>query len=230
MFNWFKKNKRKAVSEFLKTNSQEYSFRWFEIGESDNPFNKKVLDVSSYTRTTMAFTKEKAVAEKYNELRTSLGKELIEIDTTDFDKIYANLQYPHNGDILEGIAFRSDSMDCKWDIYAYDDYLFFSGNWDGQLVYKAKYGIGSDKIIISEILFDNYLSKDEAINDVHFLIKTHAIGQAFPHLIPKELETEPEIAQWSFTKFGNRAYYACYDDITDTVVITKEYLPTRIYM
>lgn len=222
MFNWFKKNKRKGESEFLKTNSQEYSFRWFELDDSDNPFNKKVLDVSSYTRTTMAFTKEKTVAEKYNELRKSLGKELIEFDTSDFDKTSTNLQYPHNGDKLEGIAFKSDSMDCKWDIYAYDSYLLFSRSWDGQLVYKAKYLISSDKLTISEILFDNYLSKDEAINDVHFLIKTHAIGQAFPHLIPKELKTESEIAQWSFTKFGNRAYYACYDDITDTVINSKQ--------
>ncbi|AUC16551.1 hypothetical protein BTO06_15955 [Tenacibaculum sp. SZ-18] len=69
MFNWFKRKKRKPESEFLKTGSNQHSFRWLEVGEKDNPFNKKILDVSSYTRTTMAFTKEKSIAEKYNELR-----------------------------------------------------------------------------------------------------------------------------------------------------------------
>ncbi|SHJ28306.1 hypothetical protein [Aquimarina spongiae] len=223
MLNWFKKNKKpKSESEVLKTNSDEYSFRWFEEEDPDNPFNKRILDISPYTTTAMAFTKEKAVAEKYNELRASLGKELIEIDTSGFDTTSANLQYPHNGEQLEGIAFKADSMDCKWDIYAYDNYLFFSRSWDGRLVYKAKYTITTEKISIPEIQFENDLSKKEAINDVHFLIKTHAVGQAFPHMIPKDIKTEAQIAQWSFSKFGNRAYYACYDDITDTLITSKK--------
>jgi hypothetical protein len=166
----------------------------------------------------MAFTKEKSIAEKYNELRSSLGKEFIGFDTSDFNKTLVNLEYPHKGEKLEGIAFKADSMDCKWDIYAYNDFLFFSRSWDGELIYKAKYDITSDKIVISEILFNNISSDNEAKNDVHFLIKSHAIGQAFPHLIPNELKTESEIAQWSFVKFGNRAYYATYDDIIDTVI------------
>jgi hypothetical protein len=224
MFKWFKRKKRKSESqsELLKTDSNQHSFRWLELGDDDNPFNKKVLDVSSYTRTTMAFTKEKSIAEKYNELRISLGKELIDFDTSNFDKTSVNLEYPHNGEKLEGIAFKADSMDCKWDIYAYNCFLFFSRSWDGELVYKAKYNITSDKIVISEILFNNFSTDNEAKNDVHFLIKSHAIGQTFPHLIPNELGTESEIAQWSFVKFGNRAYYATFDNVIDTVVNIKE--------
>ena len=72
------------------------------------------------------------------------------------------------------------------------------------------------------ILFNNFSSDNEAKNDVHSLIKSHAIGQAFPHLIPNELISESEIAQWSFVKFGNRAYFATYDNIIDTVVSVEE--------
>ena len=222
MFKWFKRKKLKSESEFLKTKSDEYSFRWLELGDDDNPFNKKVLDISSYTSTTMAFTTEKEIAEKYTELRSSLGKELIGFDTSNFKKTHANLEYLHSGEQLEGVAFKADSMDCKWDIYAYDNYLFFSRSWDGKLIYKASYTITSDKILISEILFNDSYSDDEAKNDVHFLIKSHATGQVFPHTIPKELTSDSEIAQWSFVKFGNRAYYACYDNIIDTVVVIKE--------
>ncbi|WP_420552252.1 hypothetical protein [Tenacibaculum aiptasiae] len=212
------KKKRKSDNEFLKTESNQHSFCWLEVGEKDNPFNKKILDISSYTQTTMAFTKEKLIAEKYNELRSSFGKELIDFDTSNFDKISTNLTYPHNGSKLEGIAFKADSMDCKWDIYAYNNFLFFSRSWDGQLIYKAKYSIDTNKLVITEILFDNQITKREAENDVHFLLKSHAIGQAFPHLIPEELKSDLEIAQWSFVKFGNRAYYASYEEIIDTEI------------
>ena len=225
MFNkWFNRKKRKpeSESELLKIDSNQYSFRWLELGENDNPFNKKVLDVSSYTRTTMAFTTEKLIAEKYNELRGSLGKELIDFDTSNFNKTTANLEYPHSGEKLEEIAFKADSMDCKWDIYAYNDFFFFSRSWDGELIYKARYNITRNKIVIPEIFFNNFSSDNEAKNDVHFLMKSHAIGQAFPHLIPNKLKTESEIAQWSFVKFGNRAYYATYEDIIDTVIDVKE--------
>ncbi|MDC8003860.1 hypothetical protein POV27_07340 [Aureisphaera galaxeae] len=215
MFKWFKKKKEKRDSEILKTDTKEPSSIWYEVGDKDNPFNKKVLDVSDYTRNTMAFTKSKAIALKFNELRNSIGKELIDFDTSEFDQVSTNLEYPHNGKQLEGIAFKADSMDCKWDIYAYNDYLFFSRSWDGILIYKAKFSISENSLVISEIRFDNMFTGTEAENDVHFLINSHAMNQAFPHMIPKELTSESEIEQWSFVKFGNRAYYATYDSVVD---------------
>lgn len=220
MFSWFKKKNKKTTSQSPSTNSNEYSFRWYEANK-DNPFNVKVLDVRSYTQTILAFTKFQEVAEKFNDLRQSLGEELIDVNTTSFDTTSTHLEYPHNGEHLEGIVFKADSMDCKWDIYAYENYFFFSRSWDGELVYKAKYTIQEDKIIISEISFWNHSDANEAINDVHFLIKSHAIGQVFPHKIPDELKSDQKIAQWSFVKFGNRACYASYDDITNVEVTIK---------
>ena len=59
-------------------------------------------------------------------------------------------------------------------------------------------------------------------NDVHFLMKSHATGQPFPHRVPKELTDEKEIAVWSFHRFGNRACYATYDEILDTKIVGEE--------
>lgn len=49
MFNWFKKKKstNSDESERLQQNDT-YNFKWYEIGP-DNPFNKRVLDIRSFT-------------------------------------------------------------------------------------------------------------------------------------------------------------------------------------
>ena len=63
MFNkWFKRQKKsKSKSKLLKTDSNQHSFRWLELGGNDNPFNKKVLDISYYIKTTMALVKKESI-------------------------------------------------------------------------------------------------------------------------------------------------------------------------
>ncbi|KAA1245791.1 hypothetical protein [Aquimarina sp. RZ0] len=221
MFNWFKKKKSNPESEFQSESSKSYDFKWYEIGEG-NPFNKKVLDIRSYTGTMLAFTKEKKVAEKYNAMRQSNGEYLINQQILNSVDSTTDLKYPHNGDELNGIVFKADSMDCKWDIYAFENTFYFSRSWNGDLTYKAKFKIDSDSIEITEIEHSNEIEQNMALSDIHYLIKTHALNQPIPHNVPSELKTEMEIAQWSFSKFGNRAYYATYENTFDTVVTLKK--------
>ncbi|WP_299216649.1 hypothetical protein [uncultured Aquimarina sp.] len=221
MFNWFKKRKSNRESEFQSESSKTYDFKWYEIGEG-NPFNKRVLDIRSYTGTMLAFTKEKKLAEKYNDMRQSNGEYLKNQQILNSVDSIIYLKYPHNGDKLNGIIFKADSMDCKWDIYAFENFFYFSRSWNGDLAYKAKFKIDSDSIEIIEIEHSNEIEQNIALSDVHYLIKTHAINQPIPHTIPNDLKTDIEIAQWSFAKFGNRAYYATYENVFDTIVTLKK--------
>lgn len=220
MFNWFKKNKERKELDKQIEQSEEYSFKWYGLG-NENPFNKRILDIRSFTGTMVATTSDKSIAEQYNQLRNSNGEEYIGVEVPKSRSTIANLEYPHNGNELKGAAFKADSMDCKWDIYVYDGYFFFTRSWTGDLVYKVKAEIFSDKIVLKEIEHNFEIDSNEAINAVHFLMKSHAFRQPFPHQIPVGLISEKEIAIWSFSQFGNRACYATYDDIIDTRIKDK---------
>jgi len=215
MLNWLK-NKVTPKKE-----EKQYSFKWYELGP-ENPFNKRILDIRSLTHTTLSGSKDKEIVELYSKLRQSIGDEYKDYDVTDFIPTETNLVYPHNGDELCGIAFKSDCMECKWDVYIYDNYFYFTKSWTGELIFKVKAQILSDKIILDEILHSSCEEKKDVESEVHFLMKSHLFGQPFPHNIPNELTSEKEIAIWSFSRYGNLACYATYEMITDTVLINKK--------
>jgi hypothetical protein len=216
MINWFKKKHKKSKeSEVLQQNTQ-YQFTWYEVGDG-NPFNKRILDIRSFTQTMIATTSKKSIAELYNELRKSVGEEYIGKDVVNARSSKTDLRYPHNGTELRGAAFKSDSMDCKWDIYIYDSCFYFTRSWTGELVYKAISQITSDFIKIIEIQHPDTIESKDSINNVHFLILSHANRRPMPHKIPAGIIGDKEIALYSFSEFGNRACYASYEDITDTI-------------
>ncbi|MCD9014246.1 hypothetical protein [Parachryseolinea silvisoli] len=222
MFGFFKKKRNETKeSEAHQKPETEYSFKWYEVG-AENPFNKRILDIRSFTLSMIATTSKKEIADTYSALRGSLGEEYKGMSVPNSKTVSVNLKYPHNGAALEGIVFKADSMDVKWDIYIYDDIFYFTRSWTGDLGYKVTARIHADSIELLHV----ECSADEddliAINNVHFLIVAHALSKVYPHMIPKELVTEKEIALYSFSTFGNKACYATYEPITDTVITVKK--------
>lgn len=218
MFNWIRKLTGKDNQNIEDT---DYSFKWYEANDEENPFNKRVLDVRSLTQTVVAATSDQFVAASFSANRKSDGKEFRSEEIQKRASTEANLIYPHNGEPLEGIIFQAPEMEVKWDIYIYDNCFFFARSWTGELVYKAHADILSDKIIIKSIDFDNKTDAVYAVNSVHFLMKTHAFGQVFPHYVTDTVNDEKTIALMSFSQFGNKACYACLDEILDATVFGK---------
>ena len=70
MFNLFKKKDKSEPT---------YKFEWHDIGDG-NPFNKKILDCRDYTQNNLATTADKSIAETFNRLRTTDGKEYLNQD------------------------------------------------------------------------------------------------------------------------------------------------------
>jgi hypothetical protein len=219
MLNWLK-NKLKGNKE---ESEDTYSFRWYEIGEAENPFNKRILDIRSFTQTVISTTSKFEVVGLFNSSRASVGENHRGAKIPNETKTEASLVYPHNGEKLEGIIFKSAEMECKWDIYIYDDCFYFVRNWSDELFFKAFAEISDKEIIVNKIHYSNGKhSADEAINAVHFLMKSHAFGQPFPHQIPNVFSDEEKMAHFSFTLYGNRACYATFEDITDTTIKLNE--------
>lgn len=199
----------------------EYTFKWYELGE-ENPFNKRILDIRSFTLQMIATTSKKEIADTYSALRGSLGEEYKGTSVPNPKSIPANLKYPHNGAALEGIVFKADSMDVKWDIYIYDNIFYFTRSWTGDLAYKVTARINADSLELLDIECSAEEDDLIAVNNVHFLIMAHALGKVYPHTIPKEIVTDKEVALYSFSTFGNKACYATYEPITDTVITLRE--------
>ena len=222
MFRLFKKKVKE--SETFQNDHPEYEFTWHEISKH-NPFNKRILDIRSFTQHILAFTKDKYVAELFNKQRHSIGKELTNTEIPESKTINISLIYPHNGSKIEGAAYKAKCMEDKWDIYGWDDIIYFTRSWTGEVVYRAFISISENNFEIKKIEYipDEYNENDQSlvVNNVHFLIKTLAFNAIYPHKVPMGLINEKDIALYSFSQFGHNCWYATYDDILDVTVKTS---------
>lgn len=191
----------------------KYDFKWYEVGD-ENPFGIRVLDVRSLTWHAVATTSDQRIAESFNMQRQSDGLEFVDVAIHDVQTVTCNLTFPHNGERLEGIVYKADSMDVKWDIYIYDSVFLFVRSWTGQLQYRATACVGENSITINKIEAPaDHI--ETAAQAVHFLIGTHAMGRVLPHTIPPGTPNdEQQIALLSFSMYGTLGIYATFDDVT----------------
>ena len=201
------------------TSFDQYDFKWHEIGP-DNPFGVRFLDVRPLTWNVVAATKEQRIAESFSRQRQTDGREFISAEITDSTTIACDLRIPHNGQPLEGIVFKSDAMEVKWDIYVYESVFLFVRSWTGELQYRAFAKIGSDSIQIARVETSRG-NVETASQTVFFLLGTHAMRRVLPHPIPSFIPSDPKsIALLSFSMFGKLACYATYEDFTRIPITT----------
>ncbi|WP_426669404.1 hypothetical protein ACPPVU_24720 [Mucilaginibacter sp. McL0603] len=222
MFSFFKKKDQKKQTE-QKANPL-YDFKWYDLGEG-NPFNKRILDIRSFTQQMTSTTQNRNVAELFLKNRAGIGQEYIGFRFKNCISIDTELIYRHNGEKVEGSGYKAKVMEDKWDIYAWNDIIYFVRSWTGDVGYKAFITYNHQSFTVYKIEFEgqNAAQSEQSlvINNIHFLLSTLAFKAVQPHKIPGHLITHEEIAAYSFALFGRNCWYATYDDITDiTMVIT----------
>ena len=191
----------------------DYEYQWYDPGD-DNPFGVRFLNVRGLTRCVTSTTGDQHIAETFLAQRDSDGREFMGANIETPETLACELTFPHNGDTLEGIVFKAESMDVKWDIYVYDSVFLFVRSWTGKLQYRAFAEIGDSYIRIDKIETSSDHIKT-APQAVYFILGTHAMQRVLPHTIPRETPHDPQkIALWSFSMYGNLAYYATYEDVT----------------
>ena len=204
---------------FRSENSSQ--FTWHEPGP-DNPFAMRILDIRPLTQTMVSTTSNPEIAQSFVELRKSDGSDLASqrIDPVTVKK--CNLVLPHNGEALEGIVSKADSMEVKWDIYAYDSHFLFARSWTGNLIYRASFEVSDNALTVNRVE-SVPAHEDKAIESVYFLLVSHAMGRVIPNPINDSTIDDPEqIALASFNEFGNRACFATFDDVTKVPVSLPE--------
>lgn len=210
LFRFFKKKKKPQPQE------PNYRFKWLEPLTDKNPFNKKVLDIRAFTWNIIVAPDDENLVKKYTELRSIEGEEYIDKSIEDAEAHDTYMEFPHNGSKIEGILYKSESMNIKWDIYTYQKVIYFTNSWTGKLIYKAYLDILESKnVAIRKIEYPKTIGFEIANSAIYYLIKSHIEETPFPHRVPMNLKTEIEIAHYSSEQYGSKACYACYEDVTD---------------
>jgi hypothetical protein len=219
MFNFFKKKDQKKQPKA--GIDPMYDFKWYDPGEG-NPFNKRILDIRPFTQQMISTTKDHHVADLFLKSRASIGHEYVGFEFKNTISIDTQLLYPHNGNKIEGAGYKAKAMEDKWDIYVWNDIIYFVRSWNGDVGYKAFISYNDKSFTVYKIEFEGQTATNDeqsvAINNVHFLILTLAFKAVQPHKIPEHLVTNEEIAAYSFSSFGHNCWYATYDDVIDTVI------------
>jgi len=195
--------------------------QWVEADK--NPFEMRCLDVRNYCWNAQSLTKDPQVALKFSELRAFDGEQLRGQSPDNNIKLACQLQYNSKRRIFDetfrGPILKAEVMEDKWDIFLYDNSLYFTHSWSGQLVYKAKVNVSVETTIIEEIEVESRLAEDRpelVLCDVDFLVKSHLYNLPVPHRISSNIsETDKQlITIYSFSSYGRWASFATYEDTT----------------
>ena len=201
-------------------NKETFEMKWIEA--NDNPYKLRVFDCREYAVNSISTTQNEEIAKSFSSTRQSDGKEYIgkfphngakvEVDLNFYTKIFPGFE---NG-IADGVLFKAKSMEEKWDIYKYANFIFYVRSWTGEIIYFSNYidtdtGFKVDLIVLDDSKIDDSNPQFEFLV-VEYLIHSHILNLTVPHPIPKTLKDDPEsISAYSFSMFGNRGYFATYD-------------------
>ena len=192
----------------------KYNPKWIEA--KDNPFNVRIFDCREYAINMISSTKNQEIVHNFLQSRKSNGQEYIGKFPEGGAKCNVELNFNTKGKkIPDGILFKAQKMESKWDIYKYADFIFFVRSWTAELVYVCNYIPTEAGFKVNLVVLDERKINQ---NDPHFefkvlefLIRSHILGLQVPHPLPKELKNENEaILGYSYSIYGNRGYYGYY--------------------
>ena len=211
---------------FNKNDSQkspvEKQFSWIPVGEG-NPFDAPLMDIRDFALSMTSTTSDQAVAENYSKSRGSNGEEFIGTEPDHSIGIQCDIKYPHNGEKLEGVVFKSPQMEVKWDIYAYDEWFYFVRSWTSDLIYKVRYQNSDGALKLNKIFTPKELAP-EAEQVVHSIMLTHALGRVWPFHVPAHIDPREgkKIAMDMFSNFGSKATLVTSGNTTKIQLVVKK--------
>jgi hypothetical protein len=196
-------------------NKQKITARWLQPNE--NLWRLPVLDCTQYAHGITSFTGNSEVAKKYAELPGASGQELPRLDFKPAQHFACNLTYKIHKRPADGPVFKSRVMEEKWDIYLYEEGLFFCRSWSGELIYRAAAKCEPPALIISMVESSQLLPEKLAVRQVDFLIKSHLMLATALHPLPADLGRDAEKqATNSFSWYGAKGRYGTLEETIGT--------------
>jgi len=198
----------------LKVNQWELQLKWIEHHESD--FGVRMLDCRSLAQSDIII-KDLNITKIFYGSRKNSGENFRDKVPLNSIKVKSSLKYPKI--ILKnGPLFKAEKPEVKWDIYHFQNKLYFVRSWSNELIFQTDLIIDNSIMKITEInASPEMLGRNPAIaiEQVNCLIETHLMNHICPVPIPLDFPKKPrEIALYAITCYGSFASYATYESIT----------------
>ena len=183
------------------------------IPAAQNPFGIEIWDCRAFTHNRVSTTANPEIAHKYVQLRSSHGDDYQGQTPANAQLVSCHLTYPLSPKPSNGPLFKSEQMEDKWDVYLFDDTLYFARSWTGELTFKAKVRYEPRALLVTELAVEGNDDAAFAPRVVDYLIKSHLLRREVPHPLPQSLPPTPKhIALYSFAMFGRRCSFGTYGD------------------
>jgi hypothetical protein len=185
---------------------------------NENVWGLSVLDCTKNAESMMSTTGSREIAWKYAELRHASGQELPGIACQRTPSVPCELTYEIKNRPAYGPVFKSRVMEEKWDIYFYDELLFFCRSWGGDLIFRAAAKCEPPTLRVLQVEASQKITEKMAVREVDFLIKSHLLSATALHPLSLELGRDAqELVLYSFTCYGRRGLYGTSEETIATV-------------
>lgn len=187
--------------------------RWLTKEDPENPFVLEGFDCYGFTSSMLSTTKDQDVARSFLALRSEDGQALRDTLPEDGVEIPCLLSYAFGGETRDGILFKSAVMEEKWDIYLYDNRVYFCRSWTGTLAFVAELAQDDNAFRMSRVWAPGSNDSAMSVRQVDYLVKSHLYKRRVLHPLPDELERDPDVvAMYSFSQYGRLCCFGSYED------------------
>lgn len=188
---------------------------WVAADDPQNPFRVEVLDCRAMSSTMMCWTTERRVAESFNALRRSDGRQFIDQLPANPFEFAASISFPYNGQHNDGPITRGFEMEDKWDITIYGDRAYLTSSWTGEVRHVLYCEFGTDTVRIPKIISNS----DHVLNDpqfasaeVQFLLFTLLGKKLLPFPVAPDVPRVPaKVGLNGFSRYGRAAQFATFE-------------------
>lgn len=188
--------------------------RW--VPAADNPFGVELLDCRASAGGMLAMTGNQQVAASFATLRSSDGRQHRGRWPEAPVSRPCDLTYPAPEEPADGPLFKAEVMEDKWDIYLYDQTLYFVRSWTDQLEYRARVEFGKGVASVTEVTSRPPMAERDGpypVQIVDYLIRSHILGMPIPHPLPESIDRNLEtLTLFSFSMYGRRGLYGTFAD------------------
>jgi hypothetical protein len=183
---------------------------WVEA--ADNPWGVRVLDVRPVTLTMLATSTNPECAANAVSYGQDDGISYIGEEPPVTRNVEANLRFPIDRLLADGVLFAPSEMEHKWALFYHRGEIICVRSWLRQVEVVASVEEHQDHVEVTAVR-GTFGAEDEdpelTVRVLDFLLRSHALELVYPAPLPAGMEKEPqEAAMWCMSMFGNRAHCA----------------------
>lgn len=189
--------------------------KWYDA--NSNPWQVPIVDVRPITLSMISTTADPQLAANAVSYAHEDGSAFVDQQPVFERTVPANLAYPVEGALADGVLFLPQQMEHKWAIFYREGRIIFVRSWQRQVFVVAKTEHRNGLLVVTQVQ-GTFGGAEEGVDFtlrvLDFLLRTHALNKSFPAPLPEGMERDGETAaRWCFAAYGNMAHCATHQQI-----------------